>query len=177
MLGDSEVGFGDSVKALGYYAEAYRLGNVPALKKLADLEYAMGRFDEAIDHYGALYLDIRYAAEVAPRLCMDACEKGNDAAAKEYYGKMDTQAPENFGAVAEYHAYAGDLFTGMCELAPQPGTLFGDMSPELRREYETYADSLVEDVPSDGRLSVLPSSETFPAKLVALRASAVTFLR
>lgn len=177
MLGDSEAGFGDPSKALAHYAEAYRLGNVPALKKLADLEYAMGRFDEAIDHYGALYLDARYAAEVAPRLCMDACEKGNSEAAKEYYGMMDSQAPENFGAVAEYHAFAGDLFTGMCELAPQPGVLFGDLSPELRREYETYAESLVEDVPSDGKLSVLPSAETFPAKLVALRASAVTFLR
>lgn len=41
MLGDGEVGFGDPVKALGHYAEAYRLGNFAALKKLADLEYGL----------------------------------------------------------------------------------------------------------------------------------------
>lgn len=177
MLGDSQAGFGDPVKALGYYAEAYRLGNVPSLKKLADLEYAMGMFDEAVEHYGALYLDSRYSDEVAPRLCLDACEKGRMAAAKEFYGKMDASAPENFGAIAEYHSYVGDLFSGMCALSSHPGVLFGDLSPELRREYCAYADSLVEDVPADGKLKELPSAETFPAKLVALRASAVTFLR
>lgn len=72
------------------------MGNVPALKKLADLEYAMGRFEKAVDHYGALYLDSRYAEEVAPRLCMDACEKGRMDEAKKYYESMDSSAPENF---------------------------------------------------------------------------------
>lgn len=137
----------------------------------------MGRFDEAVDHYGALYLDPRYSSEVAPRLCLDACEKGRMSAAKEYYDKIDVSAPENFGAIAEYHSYAGDLFAGMCVLSPHPGVLFGDLSPELRREYEAYADSLAEDVPVDGNLKELPSAEAFPAKLVALRASAVTFLK
>jgi len=150
---------------------------VQALKKLADLEYAMGRFDEAVEHYGALYLDIRYSSVVAPRLCLDACEKDRMAAAKEYYDKIDVSAPENFGAIAEYYSYAGDLFTGMCVLSPHPGILFGDLSPELRREYEAYADSLVEDVPANGMLEEVPSAETFPAKLVALRAMAATFLK
>lgn len=65
----------------------------------------------------------------------------------------------------------------MCELSPQPGILFGDLSPELRRQYETYAESLAEGVPLDGKVAELPSPETFPAKLTALRASAVTFLK
>lgn len=88
---------------------AFEAGNADALKKYADLSYAMGRFDVAAEKYEILFSTGRFD-EVAPRLCELACQKGNAALAGECFLKIDKEDPSSALAIAEYRAFSGDLF-------------------------------------------------------------------
>ena len=88
---------------------AFEAGNADALKKYADLSYAMGRFETAAEKYEILFSTGRFD-EVAPRLCEFACQKGNVALAKDCFLKIDKEDSANALAIAEYRALSGDLF-------------------------------------------------------------------
>ncbi len=109
MMADAESAFGEFDRALRLYAESADLGNERALKKAADLCYGLGRFGEAEEKYAALYVTGKFP-EVAPKLCLFACEREDLEAAGGFFSEMDRTDPSNVEVIAAYYLATGNPF-------------------------------------------------------------------
>lgn len=172
ILGDAERAFGSARTAEFQYLRAWEEGeNADALKKLADIRYESGRFEEAEKAYRLLHFSGRYP-EVVGKLCLSALERGEFDRATELFSEIDQEDPSNAEAVAAYYFSFGDLFQGLSllsNLSSKPSALlFG----ELRTAYAEYAASLVgtafDDSPDEDFLDAVPS------RLLGFRTMAAT---
>lgn len=165
MLGDAEAAFGDLDNAVEHYSKAFEAGNADALKKAADLCYAMGRFKEAEEKYEFLY-QTEHFPEVAPRLCLFACEKDDQVAAKKYFGEIDMDNPANADTIGEYYALTGELFEGLSAFSVLPPEATAAIPPDLLDGYRFYAETLIEKVSADGSRKSFKPEDDFAGELL-----------